>query len=150
MTKPENRVNMANLAINRFLEAQHTYTGYFDTALKEDIQVADEYLSSIFLTYVARANCYLEFNEISTAYLCLQEGTEFLSKCVNKYFDKVFFYLDDEEQEKFYKNYPLLLSTSYITVNGVITGIFGYLGYLGYCRKALLAKAGRTHGNLLE
>ncbi|MCC5649031.1 hypothetical protein LC609_04090 [Nostoc sp. XA013] len=151
MTKPENRVNMANLAINRFLEAQHTYTGYFDIALEQDIQVADEYLSSIFLTYVPRANCYLELKEISTALLCLQEGTEFLSKCVNKYFDKVFSYLNDQEQEKFYKNYPLLLSASYITVNGVITGIFGYLGYLGYCRKALLAKASPVlHGNLLE
>lgn len=147
MTKPENRVNMANLAINRFLEAQHTYTGYFDIALEEDIQVADEYLSSIFLTYIARVNCYLELKEISTAYLCLQEGTEFLSKCVNKYFDKVFSYLDNEEQEKFYKNYPLLLSASYITVNGVITGIFGYLGY---CRKPLLIASPLLHGNLLE
>ncbi|MEH2355330.1 hypothetical protein [Nostoc sp.] len=147
MTKPENRVNMANLAINRFLEAQHTYTGYFDIALEQDIQVADEYLSSIFLTYIARVNCYLELNEISTAYLCLQEGTEFLSKCVNKYFDKVFSYLDDEEQEKFYKNYPLLLSASYITVNGVITGI---CGYLGYSRVSVQGVAGRMHGNLLE
>ncbi|MBN3922405.1 hypothetical protein [Nostoc sp. NMS4] len=150
MTKHENRVNMANLAINRFLEAQHTYTGYFDTALEEDIEVADEYLSSIFLTYVARVSCYLELKEISTACLCLQEGTEFLNKCVNKYFDKVFSYLDDEEQEKFYKNYPLLLSASYITVNGVITGIFGYLGYFGYCRKPLLIASPVLHGNLLE
>lgn len=148
MSKPENRVNMANLAINRFLEAQHTYTAYFDTSLEEDIQVADEYLFSLFLTYVARSSCYLELEEIETARLCLQQGTEFLSSCVNKYFDKVFSYLNDDEQEKFYKNYPLLLSASYITVNGVITGIFGYLGYFS---KALLIKASPVlHVNFLE
>ncbi|WP_100901327.1 hypothetical protein [Nostoc flagelliforme] len=59
----------------------------------------------------------------------------------------MFSYLDNEEQEKFYKNYPLLLSASYITVNGVITGIFGYLGY---CRKPLLIASPLLHGNLLE
>lgn len=89
MTKLANRVNMANLAINRFLEAQHTYTGYFDTALAENIQVADEYLSSLFLTYVARTRCYLELEEVETARSCLQEGAEVLRSHVEKYIDKV-------------------------------------------------------------
>lgn len=152
MTIPENRVNMANLAINRFLEAQHTYTGYFERALEEDIQVADEYLFSIFLTYVARVNCYLELKEISTALLCLQEGSEFLSNCVNKYFEKVFPYLDDKQQEKFYKKDPLLLSASYITVNGVITGIIGITGIINieFLQIPAVAVGGSLLGNLLQ
>jgi tetratricopeptide (TPR) repeat protein len=104
MTKPENRVNMANLAINRFLEAQHTYVGYLEIALEENIQVADEdisslltsvirprcyvaeeYLSSLFLTYVARARCYLELEEIETARRCLQEGAEVLPPYVGRF-----------------------------------------------------------------
>jgi tetratricopeptide (TPR) repeat protein len=97
MNKTENRVNMAYLAISRFLEAQHTYTVYLETALEEDIQVIDEdisslltsrnrphcyavqeYLSSLFLTYIARARCYLELEEIETANRCLQDGAEVL------------------------------------------------------------------------
>ena len=58
MTKPENGVNMANLAINRFLEAQHTYVGYLEIALEENIQVADEDISSL-LTSVIRSRCYV-------------------------------------------------------------------------------------------
>lgn len=104
MTKPENRVNMANLAINRFLEAQHTYVGYLETALEKDIQVADEdisslltsvirprcyvaeeYLLSLFLTYVARARCYLELEEIETARRCLQEGAEVLRPYIGRF-----------------------------------------------------------------
>ncbi|MEH2086315.1 hypothetical protein [Nostoc sp.] len=54
MTKRENRINMATSAINRFLEVQYTYTGYFEIALEEDIQAADEYLSLLFLTYVVK------------------------------------------------------------------------------------------------
>jgi hypothetical protein len=49
MTKRENRINMATSAINRFLEVQYTYTGYFEIALEENIQAADEYLSLFFL-----------------------------------------------------------------------------------------------------
>lgn len=89
MTKLQNRVNIAYLAINRFLEAQHIYTDYFDTALEENIQVADEYLSSLFLTYVARTRCYLELEEVETARSCLQEGAEVLRSRVEKYINKV-------------------------------------------------------------
>lgn len=85
MTKPENCLNMANLAINRFLEAQHTYTTYVDTALEEDIRAADEYLLSLFLTYIARARCYLELEEIETARFCLQEGAVILRPRVEQY-----------------------------------------------------------------
>ncbi|QLE50976.1 hypothetical protein FD724_24710 [Nostoc sp. C057] len=57
MTKPENRVNMTNLAINRFLEAQHTYVGYLEIALEENIQIADEDISSLLTPLIRpRAN----------------------------------------------------------------------------------------------
>ncbi|MFN6540937.1 MAG: hypothetical protein RM021_031975 [Nostoc sp. EkiNYC01] len=125
MTKPENRLNMVNLSINRFLEAQHIYTGYFETALEEDIQVADEYLSSLFLTYVAKTRCYLELEEIETARRCLQEGAELLAKSVKKFVENIFPYLDRQEEDQFYKNYSLLIPPTYITMNDVITGVLG-------------------------
>ncbi|HAJ59846.1 MAG TPA: hypothetical protein DCP31_11710, partial [Cyanobacteria bacterium UBA8543] len=34
-------------------------------------------------------------------------------------------YLNKEERDKYYKNHPLLISPTYITVNGVITGVLG-------------------------
>ncbi|OKH40535.1 hypothetical protein NIES2119_02685 [[Phormidium ambiguum] IAM M-71] len=85
MSKTENRMNMAYLAINRFLEAQHTYTDYVNRALEKDIQVADEYLSSLFLTYVARARCYLELEEVERAFNCLKEGADNLRISLEKY-----------------------------------------------------------------
>lgn len=109
MSKPENRINMANSAINRFLEAQHTYTGYVDIALKEDVRVADEYLSSLFLTYVARTRCYLELEESKTACYCLQEGTEILRPFVEQYVKK------------------LLISTPVASCSPNLTGGGGYM-----------------------
>lgn len=85
MSKTENRMNIAYLAINRFLEAQHTYTDYVDRALEKNIQVADEYLSSLFLTYVARARCYLELEEVEIACNCLKEGADNLRIPIEKY-----------------------------------------------------------------
>ena len=85
MGKTENRMNMAYLAINRFLEAQHTYTDYIDRALEKDIQVADEYLSSLFLTYLARVRCYLELDEVERACNCLKEGADNLRIPLEKY-----------------------------------------------------------------
>lgn len=125
MTKTKNRINMATSAINRLLEAQYTYTSYFEIALEEDIQVADEYLSSLFLTYVAKTRCYLELEEIETARRCLQEGAVFFSKSVKKFVEKAFLYLDKEEENQFYKNYSLLIPPTYLTINNVITGVLG-------------------------
>lgn len=125
MDRDQHRINMAYLAINRFLEAQHTYIGYVDTALEEDIQIADEYLSSLFLTYIARSRCYLELAEIKSAIHCLQEGAEVVRIRVKKYVDKMFPYLNKEERDKFDKNHSMLLPDTYITVNGVITGVLG-------------------------
>lgn len=115
MTKPENRVNMANLAINRFLEAQHTYVSYLETALEDDIQIADKYLSSLFLTYVAKARCYLELEEIDTASRCLQESAEALYISLKKYVYTIRPYLENEEQDKLCKSYPELFSRVIVT-----------------------------------
>ncbi|MFW9258540.1 hypothetical protein [Nostoc sp. CALU 546] len=125
MNKLENRINMANLAINRFLEAQHIYAGSFETVLEENIEVADEYLKSLFLTYVARARCYLELEEIDTALHCLQEGAEFLSQSVKKFILSTFQYLNQEEKEQFYKNHTILVPPTHLAVNNVISGVIG-------------------------
>ncbi|MBD2665999.1 hypothetical protein B6N60_02008 [Richelia sinica FACHB-800] len=59
--KSETRDNQVNLAIKGFLDAKHSYADYFERSLEPNIQVADEYLKSLFLSYVAIARCYLEF-----------------------------------------------------------------------------------------
>jgi hypothetical protein len=85
MIQPENRKNAATLAINRFLESQHIYSNYVDISINENIKVADKYILSLLLTYVARARCYLELDEINNAVLCLKEGAEVLRFHVEKY-----------------------------------------------------------------
>lgn len=85
MLQPENRRNAATLAINRFLEAQHIYCKYVDISIKEDINFAAKFILSLSLTYVARARCYLELEEIKNAVCCLQEGAELLRCHVEKY-----------------------------------------------------------------
>lgn len=85
MLQPEKRTNAATLAINRFLEAQHIYSNYVDIALQENLNVAEQYILSLLLTYVARTRCYLELEEIKTAVFCVQEGAEFLRPRVKQY-----------------------------------------------------------------
>ena len=89
MSKPENRLSMANLAINRFLEAQPIYLNYTEVAIEKDIQVAHEYLYSLLLSYVAEARCYLEIEEFETAKLRLQENLAIIKPCVKKYINQV-------------------------------------------------------------
>ncbi|AFZ25152.1 hypothetical protein Cylst_2981 [Cylindrospermum stagnale PCC 7417] len=123
MNKPENRVNMTNLAINRFLEAQYIYAGYFEKALEENIQVADEYLKSLFLSYVARVRCYLELEETHTGLLCLQEGAEFLYEKVCRYVYNMLPFLEEEERNYLYKKYLNLFPPSIITPPSVSVNI---------------------------
>ncbi len=85
MVNPDNRINMATLAINRFLEAQHTYSNYIESSLKENISLTDKYIASLALTYMARARCYLELREIKNAVICLQEGSKFIRNYVEQY-----------------------------------------------------------------
>jgi|GEM_PF-458847 len=78
MFHPENRRTMAVQAINRFLEAQHIYINYVDISLKENLNLTEKYLLLLSLTYIARARCYLELEEITNAVICLQEGSKLI------------------------------------------------------------------------
>ncbi len=85
MSKPDNRRSSALQAINRFLEAEHIYTDYTDTELKEKSQIADEYLLTLSLAYLAEARCYLELEEHDTAFRRFQEGATVLRSRIQKY-----------------------------------------------------------------
>lgn len=76
MSKPENRRSSALAAINRFLEAEHIYTDYTDQELEKKSQVADEYLLTLSLAYLAEVRCYLELGEFDTALRRFQEGSD--------------------------------------------------------------------------
>lgn len=78
MTNAETRKLSAMQAINRFLEAEHHYTKLTDREIGNGSQVADEYLSTLCLAYVAEVRCYLELEEIDTARRRLQEGAAIL------------------------------------------------------------------------
>ncbi|MBX9253563.1 hypothetical protein H1Q63_06250 [Desmonostoc muscorum CCALA 125] len=90
MLQPENRRNATTLAINRFLEAQNIYSRYVDISLQENINIAEKYIFSLSLSYVARARCYLELEEIKNAVFCLQEGAEVLRHTVKQYVKTLF------------------------------------------------------------
>ncbi len=85
MTKGETRRSMAIQAINRFLEAEHIYTDYTDKELEQKSQIADEYLLTLSLAYLAEARCYLELEEHDTALRRFQEGEEVLRSRIHKY-----------------------------------------------------------------
>ncbi|WP_225896410.1 hypothetical protein [Amazonocrinis nigriterrae] len=53
MTKQENRRSSALQAINRFLEAEHIYTELTDIEIEQKSQIADEYLLTLSLAYLA-------------------------------------------------------------------------------------------------
>lgn len=76
MVKPENRRSSALGAINLFLEAEHIYTDFVDVELAQKSQIADEYLLTLSLAYIAEARCYLELGEWDTALRRFQEGSE--------------------------------------------------------------------------
>ncbi|MEP0879033.1 hypothetical protein NDA00_24850 [Funiculus sociatus GB2-M2] len=85
MTKVENRERMAIEAINRFLEAEHIYTDYTDKELEQGSQIADEYLLTLSLAYIAEARCHLELGEPETALSRFQEGAKVLRSRIHKY-----------------------------------------------------------------
>lgn len=85
MTKGETRRSMAIQAINRFLEAEHIYTDYTDKELEQKSQIADEYLLTLSLAYLAEARCYLELEEHDTALRRFQEGEEVVRSRIHKY-----------------------------------------------------------------
>ena len=75
MMNPETRKISAMQAINRFLEAEHHYTKLADIEINNGSQVADEYLSTLCLAYIAETRCYLELEELDTARRRLKEST---------------------------------------------------------------------------
>ncbi|MEH1896368.1 MAG: hypothetical protein V7K94_13900 [Nostoc sp.] len=85
MTKIENRRSSALQAINRFLEAQHIYTEYTDIEIEQKSQIADEYLLTLSLAYLAEARCYLELEEHETALRRFQEGSIVIRSHIHKY-----------------------------------------------------------------
>ena len=85
MTRVENRERMAIEAINRFLEAEHIYTDYTDKELEQGSQIADEYLLTLSLAYIAEARCHLELGEPKTALNRFQEGAKVLRSRIHKY-----------------------------------------------------------------
>ncbi|MEH2012794.1 hypothetical protein [Nostoc sp.] len=85
MTKPENRRSSALQAINRFLEAEHIYTEYTDIEIDQKSQIADEYLLTLSLAYLAEARCYLELEEHDTALRRFQEGSIAIRSRIQKY-----------------------------------------------------------------
>ena len=85
MTKVENRRDSALQAINRFLEAEHIYTNFTDIEIEKQSQIADEYLLTLSLAYLAEARCYLELEEHDTAIRRFQEGQKVLQSRIHKY-----------------------------------------------------------------
>ncbi|MBN3938883.1 hypothetical protein [Nostoc sp. NMS9] len=85
MTKTENRRSSALQAINRFLEAEHIYTEFADIEIEQKSQIADEYLLTLSLAYLAEARCYLELEEHETALRRFQEGSIVIRSRIQKY-----------------------------------------------------------------
>lgn len=85
MTKTENRRSSALQAINRFLEAEHIYTEFTDIEIEQKSQIADEYLLTLSLAYLAEARCYLELEEHDTALRRFQEGSIVIRSRIQKY-----------------------------------------------------------------
>ncbi|MEG4939048.1 hypothetical protein [Microcoleus sp. F4-D5] len=63
-------------AASRLNKAQENYKDYTLTAFDNQIQVAAEYLSSLFLACVVEILCYLNLEEIEVARDCLQNRRE--------------------------------------------------------------------------
>ncbi|QFS47156.1 hypothetical protein [Nostoc sphaeroides] len=85
MSKTDNRRNSALQAINRFLEAEHIYAEYTDIEIEQKSQIADKYLLTLSLAYLAEARCYLELEEHETALRRFQEGAIVIRSRIQKY-----------------------------------------------------------------
>ncbi|QUY45453.1 hypothetical protein [Acaryochloris marina] len=85
MSNSDNRRDMAIQSINRFMEAQHIYTGLLNSEIDQGSQIADEYLLTLGLAYVAEARCYLELEEFDSATRRFNEGQAILQNRSQKY-----------------------------------------------------------------
>ncbi len=87
MSKIKNRERSAFQAIDRFLAAQHHYIDYTDAELEQGSQIADEYLLTLSLAYIAEARCHLELGEPDVARRRFQEGAAVIRSRVQRYVD---------------------------------------------------------------
>lgn len=85
MSQGDNRRSSALNAINRFLEAEHVYAELADQEIEHQTAAAGEYLTTLALSYVAEARCYLELGEFETATRRLQEGRSLLRQKFERY-----------------------------------------------------------------
>lgn len=87
MSKLENRERAAFQSIDRFLAAQHHYIDYTDVELEKGSQIADKYLLTLSLAYVAEARCHLELGEPDVACRRFQEGATVIRSRIQRYVD---------------------------------------------------------------
>jgi tetratricopeptide (TPR) repeat protein len=87
MNKAENRISSAHQAINRFLEAEKIYQDLTEKELDLQSQIANEYLLTLALAYLAEVRCHLELEEYPTALQRFQEGSQVLKELIQRYVD---------------------------------------------------------------
>jgi hypothetical protein len=75
MVNPEMRKAGALQAIDRLLVAEHHYMNLADIEIANQSQIADDFLATASLAYIAETRCYLELEEIDTARQRLQDAT---------------------------------------------------------------------------
>lgn len=85
MKNPDTRKGIAIQAISKFREADHVYTEYTDKELEQGSQIAEEYLLTLSLAYIAEARCYLELEAPETALDLLKEGAAKLRPRIQRY-----------------------------------------------------------------
>jgi hypothetical protein len=78
MENVNNRHTSAFQAIERFIEAEHYYTQLVDKEIANGSQVADDYLTTLSLSYITEVRCYLELEELGTAQKRLSESLKVL------------------------------------------------------------------------
>ncbi len=86
-SQQKNRERAAFQAIDRFLAAQYHYFEYANTELGQGSQIADEYLLTLSLAYIAEARCHLELGEPDTAMSRFQEGAVKIRSCIQRYIE---------------------------------------------------------------
>lgn len=85
MKDSETRKGMAISAISKLKDADIIYTEYADQELEQSSKIADEYLQTLVLAYVAEARCYLELGAEELALDRLQIGVTKLRPRIQRY-----------------------------------------------------------------
>jgi len=67
MQDTSNRKESALKAIDRFLEAEHTYLSLVENEIEEDGVISDKYLLTLKFSFLSEVRCYLELGEYETA-----------------------------------------------------------------------------------